>query len=656
MMIKKIIFTVLILVGYVGMTNAQNQSANDPVLFTVGNTPVKVSEFLYVYNKSNGTNKADFSQKSLDEYLDLYVKFKLKVQKAKDLKIDTIPSLQKELEGYRRQLASTYLMDKEVMGDLVEEAYERMQSDVNISHIFIAADETNDADVLKKMNGIKDEISKGKLTFEVAAGKYSDDEATKLEGGTIGFITAFYLRNFYEIENAAYNTPVGKVSAPVRSRVGYHLIKVNEKRPARGEMEIAHILLRVTNPGEEGKAQQIIRQAHKELEGGLTFEEGVKKYSQDEKTKSKNGVLGIASIGKYEANFEQNVFSLQKDGAYSKPFRSSVGWHIVKRVKKRDLLPLNQMSRSLKARVQRDSRFNVVQEKFIERLKEENTYSVDNKVMSSFVNSLDKSFLTLQWKAKQENYQSTLFTIANQSTTLGELVTYLSRSGNARVRNAKDANPADVFQGLYDNFVKRKLLAYEEAQLPTKYPDFKSLMREYEEGILLFEATNLLVWGKAAKDTVGLEKYYKKHKKDYLWNKRVEVTTYSMPNEYPTKFSKARKIAKKGSPEKVLAKIKTEKQTILTAESKSYEKGQNSDVDDLKWKKGYLSGDILKGDVISFLKIEAVIKPQPKEFSDARGYVIADYQEHLMEKWIGELQKEYKIKINKDVFNSLIKK
>lgn len=652
-MMKKIIITALLFIGFASLNIAQNQQ-NDPILFTVGDVPITVSEFKYIYNKSNGA-KADYSKKSLEEYLDLYTKFKLKVQKARDLQIDTIPSLQKELEGYRRQLASTYLMDKEVMGDLVKEAYDRMQYDVNISHIFIGADESNDAEALKRIQDIKQELDKGKLTFQEAAGKYSDDEATKLDGGGIGYVTAFYLRNFYEIESAAYNTPVGQISAPVRSRVGYHLIKVNDKRPARGEMEIAHVLVRVEDPSEEGKAQQAIRKAHKELEDGTSFEKVVKKYSQDERTKSKNGLLGIASIGKYETNFEQNIFDLKKDGEFSKPFRSSVGWHIVKRIKKRELLPLNQMSRSLKARIQRDSRFNIVQEKFLERLKKDNNFSVDDAIMQPFINSLDKTFLTFQWKAPQENYTSDLFSIGGQATQLGELVTYLSRSGNARVRNAKDAEPKEVFDNLFNNFVSRKLLAHEEAQLPTKYPEFKSLMREYEEGILLFEATNMLVWGKAAKDTVGLQKFYKKNKKKYLWDERVEVTTYTMPNEYPTKYQKAKKIAKKGKPEKVLGKINTEKQKILTAETKSYEKGQSDDVDELRWKKGYIGGDIVKGDAISFLKVEKVIKPQQKAFQDARGYVIADYQEYLEKQWIEDLKKEYPIKINKDALNSLVK-
>lgn len=652
-MTKQIVTIFLLLASF--SLIAQTNEKSDPVLFSVGKTDVKVSEFEYIYSKANG-KKADFSETSLREYLDLYTKFKLKVQKAKDMQLDTIPALKRELDGYRRQLASTYLQDKEVLNDLVEEAYERMKEDVSISHIFIGVSAESDGiSELNKIKEIRNEISKGKIKFEAAAMEFSEDPSTAPEGGYLRYITAFDLKRFYQIENAAYNLKVGEVSDPVRTVYGYHLVKVNDKRPARGEMDAAHILVRVEDPKAEAAAQQKIRQAHKKLEKGEAFEEVVKEFSEDQTSRLKGGELGVVSINSFEKSFEETIFRLENDGDYSQPFRSQVGWHIVKRVKKHTLAPLKEMERGLKARVQRDSRFEIVQKGFIERLKKEYNFNENTANIEKLNDQIGASFLTPQWKPDLNKLEGAAFSFADQSVSIAKFAEFLSRSIKERTnRNNKDAK--QVFNNLLEDLISNSLTEYEESRLPEKYPDFKALMREYEEGILLFEATNILVWGKAAKDSVGLQKFYEENKKNYLWEERVEVTTYSMPNEHPTKLAKAKKLAKRKNSDKVLKKINTEELSILTAATSSYEKGQNKDVDALKWKRGTIGENIIKGDKVIFLKVEDVVKPQPKSFKDARGYIIADYQEFLEKKWLKELKKEYPLQINEDVFQSLIKK
>mgnify|MGYP000224048805 CR=1 FL=1 len=654
-MIKQIVSIVLITCSILSFSKVQGQTSdNDPVLFTVGTTPVTVSEFKYIYSKTNG-KKADFSQGSLQEYLDLYVKFKLKVQKAKALKLDTIPSLKRELDGYRSQLASSYLLDKEVLNDLAKEAYNRLQEDVGISHIFIARGE-DDARALERIEVIEKKINTGKIKFEAAAKEYSEDPATGAEGGYLGYITAFSLKSFYEIESAAYNLEAGDLSKPIRSKYGYHLVKVNNKRPARGEMEAAHIFVPVQqDKSNEAASQKEIRRIYKELQGGMKFADAAGKYSQDKGTKGKGGSLGIISIkNKLDKAFEETIFRLKADGDFSQPFRSSVGWHIVQRVKKRELGSFDQMNRGLKERIKRDSRFQVVQERFGERLKKENNFKEFSNTLETFEAGLDEAFLTYQWKYTKSDVNAPIFSIGNQQTSLGDLVGFLSKSGGSRVRQAQSSTPKKVFASLYKDCVGKRLVQYEEAQLPTKYPDFKSLMREYEEGILLFEATNILVWGKAAKDSVGLKKFYEKNKKNYLWDERVEVTTYQMANEHPTKLKAARKMAKRKNSEKVLAAT-NQVQNIINATTKTYEKGQDKRVDALKWRKGHVGDNIIEGDAVYFLKVERVIKARSKSFDDARGYVIADYQEFLEKEWIKDLKNEYPVKINKKVFNNLVK-
>ena len=653
-MLKRILSLVLFTVGLVSVTWAQT----DDVLFTVDGQSVTVSEFKYIYEKSK-SGGADYSKASVDEYLDLYTKFKLQVRKAKDLKLDTIPALKRELEGYRKQLASNYLLDKEVLGNLVKEAYDRSQYDVSISHIFFlvenGADGEADKLALSKAKKVKKDISQGKIKFEEAAQEYSDDQPTGAEGGYLGFITTFYLKNFYQIENAAYNTDPGKISEPVRSKYGYHLVKVNEKRPARGQIEAAHILIRVANPTQEAETQAKIRKIHKELNDGLVFADAAKKHSEDETSAFKGGFLGNVTINQYEKTFEETIFRLEKDGDYSVPFRSSIGWHIVQRIKKSPKESLQQMERGLKARIQRDDRFKIVQDEFTKKLKTENNFTEVAIAKQLFTHNIDKSFVTTQWKAPAAaNQQTPLFRINNETVNSSEFVQFLSKNANQRSREGRSAAPEQVFEKMYDKFVSNKLKEYEERQLPKKYPEFKALMREYEEGILLFEAKNMMVWGKAAKDTVGLQNYYNKNKNNYLWEQRVDVTTYTMSNEHPTKLALARKLAKKKSTAKIFSKV-NKGEEILKAETKTYEKGQNKTVDALDWKKGSISENIVDGETVSFVKIESIIKPEPKAFQDARGYVIADYQMFLEEQWIVDLKKEYDVKVNQDVVNKLIK-
>ena len=653
-MLKQILSLVLFTIGLVSTAWTQT----DEVLFTVDGQPVTVSEFKYIYEKSKAGG-ADYSKASVDEYLDLYTKFKLQVRKAKGLQLDTIPALKRELEGYRRQLASNYLLDKEVLDNLVKEAYDRSQYDVSISHIFFLVENGADAEAdklaLSKARKIKKDISQGKIKFEAAAKEFSDDKPTGADGGYLGFITAFYLKNFYQIENAAYNTELGKISEPVRSKFGYHLVKVNEKRPARGQIEAAHILLRVDNPSKEAEAQAKIRKIHKELNDGLVFSDAAKKHSEDETSSFKGGFLGTVSINQYEKTFEETIFRLQNDGDYSVPFRSSIGWHIVQRIKKSPKESFAQMERGLKARIQRDARFNIVQEEFSKKLKSENNFTEVASAKKLFTDNIDKSFVTTQWKAPAAaNQQTLLFKINDEVVSSAEFVQFLSKNANQRSREGRNGTPEEAFNKMYDQFVSNKLMEYEERQLPNKYPEFKALMREYEEGILLFEAKNMMVWGKAAKDTIGLQNYYDKNKNNYLWEQRVDATTYTMSNEHPTKLALARKLAKKKNTAKVLAKVNKGTE-VLKAETKTYEKGQNKTVDALAWKKGSMSENEIAGEAVSFVKIENVIKPEPKAFQDARGYVIADYQMFLEEKWIADLKKEYNVKINQDVLNKLIK-
>ena len=633
----------------------------DPVLFTVENTPVHQSEFNYIYTKTNGDN-ADFSKKSLDEYLDLYVKFKLKVQRAKDMQLDTIPALQQELEGYRKQLANSYLVDKEVTERLTREAYDRSLKDVNISHIMIAmqpnATPKDTAAAFQKIKMIKKKLDGG-ANFAAVAKESSDDQSAKQNGGNIGFITSMLPNGFYNLETAGYNTPVGKISNIIRTAAGYHVVKSEGVREARGQIVAAHILIRKAKEDKGAAAKAKIDGIYKSLQGGESFEALARTTSEDKLSSAKGGSLGSFGINKYERSFEDAAFGIEKEGDYSKPIETSIGWHILKLISRKPVEDYDTAKRKLAQKIQRDSRYTIAQDAMVSRIKNDAGYKPNNSVLKKFAASAGDQFTTHRWKPATTKSAETIFSFADGTKyTLADFEDFCQKKSRDRMRMARGGSVEDAVNKLYEDFVKESCMSYEERQLEVKYPEFKSLMREYEEGILLFEATKILVWDKASQDSTGLKSYYEKYNdnKKYMWKERAEVSFYALQKEQASQLSKLRKYAAKSNPKKVLSKY-NKKGKFLTQRSEIYEKGKNKVLDKMEWKVGNVSPiEINKKDGSSnFMKIEKVIPTTPKTLKEARGYVVADYQDHLEKEWVEELRKTYKVEINQKVFDSMIK-
>ncbi len=640
---------------------AQTEKEDDPVLFTVNNHPVRVSEFIYIYEKSNA-DKADYSRKSLDEYLRLYTKFKLKVERARELKLDTIKSLQQELEGYRRQLADSYLIDREVTEKLVREVYERKKQDVDISHILIKirpnAGEEAEKRAYERAMQARKELLEGKSFSEVAR-RYSEDKSVARNEGHIGYVTAMFPKGLYNLETAAYDLPKGEISKPIRTGMGYHILVVHDRRPARGEIEAAHILIRKPKKGEDKDPKAIIDSIYQQLLQGANFEELAKQYSEDNLSASRGGYIGFFGINRYEKSFEDAAFALQRDGEFSKPFETSVGWHIVKRISKRDLGPYADERARILKQIKKDPRYQQAQDVLIERIKKESDFKEFNATLEGFTDTLSENFLTYKWKAPKERSQEPLFSLGDDFlVTLGDFTDFLGKSTRDRIRMGRSVSPKEGALRLYDEFVKRKTLEYEERHLAEKYPDFRHLMREYEEGILLFEVTKREVWDVAPKDTAGLMAYYETIKGRYRWKERAVVSIYVIHTTDAKQLKKIRKYISKKSPEKVMKKFNTEPDKPLVERAeKVFEKGHNRVLNAMEWKPGAMSEPEVneKEGTEAFYKIESIIPSQPKTLEESRGFVIADYQDYLERQWVKELQEKYPVKVNQKVFDSLIK-
>lgn len=645
---KKIILTLSAIVFVLTLT-AQKK---DPVLLTIDNKGVNLSEFEAIYKKNNNDKK---NEESLNEYLDLYVKFKLKVRAAEDLGLDTTQAFIKELMGYRKQLAQPYLTDKNVTEELIKEAYERMKTDVKAKHILIlskAEDLPKDTlEAYTKIMNIRKRVLAGE-DFEKVAKETSEDPSAQQNGGNLGYFSALYM--VYPFENAAYTTKVGEVSMPIKTKFGYHLVKVEDKRPARGTITVAHIMVKSTkdvSPEIEATNLKKINEIYdKVLKGEKSFEELASLYSDDKASAGKGGGLAPFTAGRMVQSFEDAAFALKKDGDMSKPTKTAYGWHIIKRVSLKELGTYDELYGAIKGKVAKDSRSNKSKVAFINRLKQEYQFKENPKEKEDFYKVVGDEFLAGTWeKEKAKNLNKIMFSFyaANGDKiefTQTDFSAYLAKK---QPKGKKGVKVKTEINRLYNKVVVEKVIAFEDSRLEKKYDEFRLLMQEYRDGILLFELTDKKVWSKAVKDTLGLQEFHQTNASKYVWNERAEAIVYTCKDAETAK-KVTQLIKKKTSKDDILKAINTESQLTLKVEEGKYSKGDNEVVDQAEWKKGTTSNIKYKENIV-LVEVRDILAPAPKKLSEIRGLVTSDYQNHLEAEWIKELKGKYKVEIDKEV-------
>lgn len=629
-------------------------------LFTVAGDKVSVHEFEAVYTKNNVNNQSDYSEKSLRDYLTLYQNFRLKVKEAEAQKIDTISSLMNELEGYRKQLAKSYLTDREISDKLIQEAYDRSLVEVNASHILVKCDENaNPADSMaayKKILALRKRIEKGE-SFEKVAKESSEDLSAKTNDGNIGWFSVF--GTIYPFENAVYTLPQGELSQPVRTEFGYHLVRLNNKRNARGQMHVAHLLLRFPDDAtadQKTAVKKKVDSVYALLQAGLDWDNAVKDFSEDKATRIKGGELpwfGSGSNNRYPTEFEEAAFSLLRDSAISKPVATQFGWHIIRRLEKRPIPPFSESKAEIKKKVERDSRSQVAKTVLIARIKAENQFVAYPDVKSALALKIDSNLQKGNWRADSTlRSNKSLFTLAGKEYSVNDFIDYMEKNAKRRADKNKDA----LINEYYENFVNSKCLEYEESQLEIKKPEFKALMKEYRDGILLFELMERQVWGKAVKDTTGLEQFRKNNEQKYMWGNRAEVAIFNCTDAKIA--TAAQKLAKKKkSITEITAKLNKDgsKSKVSVIEGK-YEKGQYDVVDKIEWKAAVTPVEKLTDSSYRFVWIKQIVGPEPKSLKEAKGYIVSDYQEYLEKTWLAELRNKYPLAVDEQVLRSLIRK
>lgn len=643
----KTVVLALFLLSFNSLVFAQNKE----VLFKIDGSPYYTDEFVRVYKKNLDLVKDD-SQKDLDNYFDLFLGYKLKVEKANQLGLQNDSKYQNELKSYRTQLAKSYLNDSQVTNALVEEAYERLQQEVRASHILILVEEgALPKDTLNAFNKIKDiqkRLEAGE-SFAVLAATYSEDPSAKENKGDLGYFSAF--RMVYPFENAAYQTAVGSVSKPFRTRFGYHLLQVTDKRFNRGEVSVAHIMIsKPATPDAElhAKAQQTINDIYKKLQQGESFESLAEQFSDDKSTASKGGVLQRFGSGQLTAQeFEDVAFSLKEKGELSQPFQTQFGWHIVKLIEKFPLQSLAELKEDIENRIKRDDRSLLITNSLAKKLKAKYSIKTDAKLLARIKKTVTNEIYEQQWTVPaNKDFQAPIVTVENKRKFSG--MDFLEYVNTQQKTNLKTRPVQNLTNELFDKWLDEQIITFHDDNLENEFPEFKFVMQEYRDGLLLFDLMEKEIWNKAKNDTIGLEKFRLENIANYQWKKRFDVDLFSSTDEKVIK--KAQAYLKKGkSITYIKEQLNVKDKINIIVKSGLFE--HDFDVlPDFAISQTGITPIIAKGDYYFVANVKEIRPVEPKLLNETKGKLVSDYQQYLEQNWVDELRKEFKIEIDKAVF------
>ncbi len=616
-------------------------------LFTYGKNNVSKEEFLRAFNKNNTSN--NHSEKACREYLDLYTRFKLKVQAAYDAKLDTLATQKAEMQNFRGQIAESFMNDESSIQALVDEAFKRSQKDLRISHIYIPFVGTDTAAAYKKVTDAYAKLQSG-ADFISVAETYSQDPSVHNNKGDLGYITVFILP--YELETLAYNTALGKYSTPFRSKTAYHIFKITAERPAAGRMRAAQILLGFP-PGadnaEKARLKTLADSIYHALQNGASFKELATKYSNDNITYQAGGLMPEFGVGKFDGDYENTVFALQKDGDITPPFMSNYGYHIVQRIER---IPVSSTREStamdaLKQKVQSDNRIQVSKQALANKVMRMAGYkkgAYNEKLLWIYADSAWTDSKLPQAPTLNDN--TVLFSYPKQKVTAIDFVKYLQS-----IKNVPSMSRGRMMTQLLQQYVETVAIEYYRNHLEEYNKEFATQLKEFKDGNLLFEVMQRQVWDKAAADSSGLRNFYKANKNKYWWESSADVILFTCSDSISAAKSRMAFEQKKSDWRTIVQNA----DGTVQADSGRFELAQLPIPTGTKIEAGLLTTPVKTSadNITSYVYIINVYNEKtPRNFEDAKGFVINDYQALLENKWIDTLKKKYPVKINEAVLQS----
>jgi peptidyl-prolyl cis-trans isomerase SurA len=621
---------------------------------TVDRQSVPAGEFIRMYKKSyDPANTND-----IDSYLGQFVIFRLKVADAIRAGYDTTRAFKTELQSYRNQLAQNYLTDNDTREKLLKQAYQRSLTEVNGWHILInCPPEASPEDSLlawKKARDIRERIIMGE-PFEQVARSASDDPSVKINGGNLGYFTVFQM--IMPFEDAAYRLRKGEISEPVRTPYGYHIITITGKRSSVGKIKVAHIMKSVPPGADEKdakKAEEEIRNIYDQLQKGASFSELAAKYSDHKESASGGGELNWFGAGEIISDFAEAAFSLANNGDYTRPVRTPYGWHIIKRLDKKAPGSFEETKPYLESKINESYLNSISKKAFIKKLKKEYKYRINPVALDWFIKNTDTLIIKGLAKYNRKGMPpGVIYTFADQQLTTRDFASYIEKRGPMVV--TKDS--AVYIARSLETRLSDHILNYENSILEKKYPEFRYLMNEFHDGILLFEISGKKVWNMAQDDSTGLKKYYEENKYKFLTKEGISAKIYTLRKKDGMKslsntFKKYSKYPDRDK--RIINKFIVKNDTLLTIKEGKWYKGDNATIDNFDHSK--MVHETRIDGFPSIVLVNKVIDAVPLPLREVQGEMITAYQQYLEDNWIRQLKEKYTVKIDYTVMEEIRKK
>lgn len=605
---------------------------------TINDRPVSKGELLYAYKKNRPKNEK-IQVDSLEKYLEQYINFKLKVQQAEKLGIDTTKAFKEEFEGYISQVQKPYLQNPISELDLVQEAYDRMKYEINASHILIRIDNANSpADTLlayQKIDSVRNLALNGD-PFEELAKKYSSDGSSR-NGGNLGWFSSMAM--VYPFESGAYNTPKGGISNIVRSQFGYHIIKVNDKRESRGKVKTSHIFLSKNGKSLES-GRQLIKTIYDSIQNGGDWRQLCIKYSEDTQTKLNSGALPFAGTGELPDEFLNGAYSIAQPGIIREPLETSYGWHIIRLDAKQELPSFASLKDEISEKIRRSGRNQLDSEALVKKLKAENGFEQDLKLLETTIESASNVGLANIDLSKIGS--QTIFKIGNRTITYEA---YFASLGNANQLNST------ALWSRYKTFEREEIMAYEDSQLTTKYPEFGYLLNEYKEGLMLFEIMEKEIWNKASQDSIGLAQFFAANIKNFPAPERGDflVIESSNPALYHKILDSLQVNWDADVENQLKSKLDAKALSALKIAKRTFERHELPNFDQ-NWKEKEVQGDPSN---LKIYSLQQIIEAGYYRLEEVKGLVISNYQDHLEQEWVKRLRAQNRVKIDHKILKQL---
>ncbi len=625
------------------LLEGQAQSKNKELLFSVDGDSIYTSEFIRVYNK-NLDLVQDESQKDIDEYLNMFINYKLKLKEAKSLGFDKKPSYNRELTSYKQQLAQNFVTDTKVTEALVEEAYNRVSNEVKASHILVRVDQNaSPQDTLEAYNTILKFRDRAlKEGFETLRKEVHNGQT--VFGEDLGYFSGFKM--VYPFETAAYNTNIGEISQPFRTQFGYHIVYVLDKRKSRGERTVAHIMV-VDKKGDSiaNSSEIRIQEIYKKLNQGEDFEALAKQFSEDTSSASNGGLLSPFTAGQLSSQeFEDVAFGLNNVGDVSKPFKSNFGWHIVKLYDKKPVETFQNLKPQLEAQVKRDDRSKIIDEVLHEKLKLKYHVSNEQPALVYFASILDAHYFKRSWQLPQGfDSEKPLVKIGNKQITYKDFGDFLVK--NQRNASIKETY-IDIVTKAYHSFLNASLVQYQEDNLENENEDFANIVSEYRDGLLLFDLMENAIWNTSKSDSLAIQNYYENHKENYFLPERMEAVVASSAKQNVIKRV-SKLLASNMNLEDIKNLVNNNGDIQVLFTSDVMDATHQSLPNNFEFKEG-ISRIYKHHDAFVIVQVKNILPKRLKSFEEARGEVISDYQVVKENNWLDELKLKYKVIVNQE--------